>query len=417
MVTYSSAPGRALAALALLAVLALAGTTPAADDTAALRKKALQLNRLTGTGPINGETLALLEDPAGTKKLLAVAVPMAKEKDQPFNLNATYILARAAHGLKDSAAAETFYRLNADQALKLQSGQQLGQAYSGLIQLLYDNKKFAEVEKICKEFLELNAEESVDRFKPAILRRMILAMAKQGQVDKAVELIDRMIKAQPDNWLNLELKGRVYREASVFDQAAKSYEEVIDKIKNDKRLTKEEQQDFIADLRYSLSGVYVDLKQIDKASEQLKALLEKEPDSPTFNNDLGFIWADNNMNLDEAERMIRKAIDEDRKQRRKANPDLKPAEDKDSGAYLDSLGWVLYKKKKYKEAKENLLKAVEQEEGRHVEIYDHLADVLMALGEKAEALAVWKKAVEVAGPSRREQDRKAEVEKKIKANP
>ena len=37
--------------------------------------------------------------------------------------------------------------------------------------------------------------------------------------------------------------------------------------------------------------------------------------------------------------------------------------------------------------------------------------------EGTEAAGVWKKAVEVAGSSRREQDRKAEVEKKMKANP
>ena len=47
---------------------------------------------------------------------------------------------------------------------------------------------------------------------------------------------------------------------------------------------------------------------------------------------------------------------------------------------------MLYKKKKYKEAKEPLLKAIEDKEGQHSEILDHLGDVHMALGEKDEAL-------------------------------
>jgi hypothetical protein len=40
----------------------------------------------------------------------------------------------------------------------------------------------------------------------------------------------------------------------------------------------------------------------------------------------------------------------------------------------------------------------------------------MALGEKAEAVAVWKKSVETPGDSKREQKRKEGVLKKIKAN-
>ena len=57
------------------------------------------------------------------------------------------------------------------------------------------------------------------------------------------------------------------------------------------------------------------------------------------------------MNLAKSEKMIRKAIENDRKQRQKDNPDQKPEEIKDNPSYLDSLGWVLYKQKKYKEAK------------------------------------------------------------------
>src|SRR5262249_38730474 len=126
-------------------------------------------------------------------------------------------------------------------------------------------------------------------------------------------------------------------------------------------------------------------------------------------------WADHDMNLAESEKLIRKAIEEDRRQRRKANPDLKPELDKDNPAYLDSLGWVLFKQKKYKEAKPLFLQAVQEEEGKHVEIDDHLAEVHMALGEKADAVAVWKKALEVADTSKREQQRRTAVEKKLKA--
>src|SRR5262249_41690714 len=133
----------------------------------------------------------------------------------------------------------------------------------------------------------------------------------------------------------------------------------------------------------------------------------------TYNNDLGYIWADHDMNLEEAEKLIRKALEEDKKQRR-ANPELDAEDDHDNAAYLDSMGWVLYKRKQYQEAKKYLLQAVEQKEGQHIEILDHLADTHMALGEKAEAKAVWKKALEIEARDHRERQRKTEVEKKIK---
>src|SRR5262249_6873709 len=146
---------------------------------------------------------------------------------------------------------------------------------------------------------------------------------------------------------------------------------------------------------------------------QLKLLLGADPGNPTYLNDLGYIWADQGINLAESEKLIRKALEEDRKFRKKAG--LKGEDDKDNAAYLDSLGWVLFKQGKAKEAKPYLLQAAKDREGQHTEILDHLGDVHMALGEKAEAVAVWKKAVEVATPSKRDQKRKAEVLKKLKA--
>ena len=160
-----------------------------------------------------------------------------------------------------------------------------------------------------------------------------------------------------------------------------------------------------------LSNVYTEMSQIDKAAAHLKVLLDKDPDDPGVNNDLGYIWADHDMNLDQAEKMIRKALDEDRKRRKKEN--LNAEDDKDNAAYLDSLGWVLYKKKKYQEAKVPLLQAVKDKEGKHVEIYDHLGDVHMALGEKTEAVAAWKEALKLDTEEKREKDIKTKVEKKL----
>src|SRR5260370_32059761 len=122
------------------------------------------------------------------------------------------------------------------------------------------------------------------------------------------------------------------------------------------------------------------------------------------------------MNLEESEKLIRKVIEEERKLQKKVQPDIKPQDLKDNQSYLDSLAWVIYKQRKFKEAKEYLIQATKAgKEGEHLEIYDHLADAHFALGEKTEAVAAWKKALELAGPTKREQAKKIEGEKKLKA--
>jgi tetratricopeptide (TPR) repeat protein len=411
-----SQPRQALLALAWLILLGTARPLPAADDP--LRQRALKLNDVTGTKPQDGEVRVLTADADGTRKLLAVAVRMIKEKPQPFAYNATLILAEAADRVEDYAAAEKFYRLHSEQALKLLSSEGLAVAYDGLTRALYNGKKYDECEKACEEFIGIEGDEAITKRKSLMLQRLILAQARQGKAEDALGVIDRILKNSPDNWAALELKGRVLRLAGKTEEALKLYEDLIDRIKKDKKLKDDVKEELVDDFRYALSGLYVDMGDIDKAAEQLKTLLARKPDDPTYNNDLGFVWADHDKNLAESEKLVRKALAEDRKQRRKANPDLKPEADKDNPAYLDSLGWVLFKQKKYKEALEPLLAAVKEKDGQHLEIYDHLAEVYMALGQKAEAVAAWKKGLKTASTpvGKREQQLKVAVEKKLKAN-
>jgi tetratricopeptide (TPR) repeat protein len=407
--------------LAVLAVLVAAGRLPAApvpDKDQDLRNQALKLNDVTGDEPIKGKIEGLVRDKPMTKKLLATALTMvkdSKEKDLPFTYNALYILARTAQRLGDDDTSETFYRLAARQALELKSGTRLVQSYGGLIDVLFNSQKYEECEKICKEFLSLTGDDTVDRLQGLVLRRLIQTYARQEKFKEANKLLDAMVKAQPDNWLTLDLKAWVQREAGEYDASAKTYEDVLDRITKDKELTKEERDEFTADVRYHLSNVYLELNKLDKVTEELEALIAQEPDNPGYKNDLGYIWADHDMHLEKAEKLIRAALELDRKQR-KDNPETRGDEDRDNGAYLDSLGWVLFKQKKYDEAKKALLDAVKEKDGQHVEIYDHLGDVYLALGDKAEAVAAWKKGVEVAGSTKHEKQKKAEVEKKLKAN-
>ncbi len=405
---------RPLLSIALAALLA--GSAAAADDP--LREKALRLNQTTGTTAMAARLTELIKDEAGTKKLLATAMKMVKdEKPNPLNYNACYILAKAAQLQKDSDAALAFYRACAQDATKLGSAQKIVDVFNGMIDLYSSTKKFDQAISACQEFLEIQVEDlenPINQEKPFIMEKLIVATARKGKVDDALKMTDNLIEKDKGGWYFIRLKADILRIAEKFADAADAYLETIERLKKGKRLEEKERDAFIKQMRYTLSGVYVDMNQVDKSAEQLEILMKDDPDNPTYLNDLGFVWADHDMKIDESEKLIRKAIEKDREQRKKIK-DLPKDEDVDNSAYLDSLGWVLYKKKEYKEAKKWLIDATKLEGGKHIEIYDHLADTHMALGEKDDAIKIWKEAIKLPDTTKRDGERRKTIEKKLAA--
>ena len=68
--------------------------------------------------------------------------------------------------------------------------------------------------------------------------------------------------------------------------------------------------------------------------------------------------------------------------------------------YLDSMAWVLYRRKQYREALKWILRAVESEPEKpfSATILDHAGDILDALGDRENAVRRWKEAVSNYSP-------------------
>jgi len=401
-----------------VAMSALVAGRSAADDDP-LREQALKLNQVTGTTAMGKRLSELIKDEAGTKKLLATATKMIKDlpasEPNPLNYNACLILAKAAQVQKDSETALVFYRTCAKEATKVGSANKIVEVFEGMVNLYLVTKKYDDAIRASQEFLSIEVEDMenpLNRYKPFFMEKLIYATAKKGKLEEALKMTEKIIEEDKGGWYFIRLKAELLRDADKYSDAADTYLEAIERLKKSKKLEEDEQKIFMKEMRYILSNIYVEMKQIDKGSEQLEILMKDDPENPTFLNDLGFIWADNDMKIDEAEKLIRKAIEKDREQRKKIE-DLPKEEDVDNSAYLDSLGWVLFKKKDYQEAKKYLLEATKLKGGKHIEIYDHLAEVHMVLGEKADALKVWKESLEFKDLSKREQERRKSIEKKV----
>lgn len=404
---------RLLSTLLFPALLLVVGAPIRAAEEEELRQLIKELNSLTGDDSARTKARELVKDKEKAAKIIKIADDMGKLDSKQFKFNAAMALAKTAGHIKNYDAALRFYKISEKQALDMRSATKYLDVFEGQLVILMVQKKFAEAEKLCAKNIDSENEE-IGKFRAIFEEQLARVLTRQGKVEDALKLANDLIRDHESKWYFLRLKGSILSEAGRYEESAKAYLEAIDRMEKADDIMPEMQNRMIDSTRATLSNVFVELNQIDKAVEQLKILLKKKPDHPTYNNDLGYVWADHDMNLDEAEKLIRKALDEDRKQR-KQDKDLLPEDDKDNAAYLDSLGWVLFKKKQYAEAKKVMLEAVKLEEAQNMEIQDHLADIHMALGEKAEAIAVWNKALEMEMTSKRDHVRRGEIIKKLKA--
>lgn len=411
----------ALRAIAVLGVTVLFnGSVSRADDEKKdpLREELLKFNSVTGDDAQRTKLIALVKDKEKAKKLVLEASKMVKEakgKENPFNYNGALIVARLAHFNKQFDVAEPFYEYLIETSTKLKSGTKMVTAYEGLIDMYWDNKKYSLVVETCEKFVDNTGPEEYEGAKPFILERLVQAKAKEEKYDDALRVAELLIEADKGGWYFVQLKGWVLREQGKLPAAIEAYTDSLDKIDANKTMKAEAKDRFKDRTRYILTGLYVDNKEIDKAAKQLQTLIKRNPDNPTYKNDLGFIWCDNDMNLEESEKLIKEAIDLDKKEKEKLKKDGKIDEVTPNAAYLDSLGWVYFKQKKYKEALEPLKKAsADAEDGNHLEIWDHLADCYMMLGQKKDAIATWEKGLKFEDLSKRDNERRRKVSEKLK---
>jgi tetratricopeptide (TPR) repeat protein len=113
------------------------------------------------------------------------------------------------------------------------------------------------------------------------------------------------------------------------------------------------------------------LDRVDEAAQVLKGILGRQPHHAESLNFLGYMWVDRGMQLAEAESLLEQALR------------LEPG----NPAFLDSMGWLWYKKGDLARAERWLERAISSG-GRHPEIFRHLAQVKMERGKRGEARQV-----------------------------
>jgi tetratricopeptide (TPR) repeat protein len=187
--------------------------------------------------------------------------------------------------------------------------------------------------------------------------------------EEAVSHLEKLTKENPSDVEVVMALGNVQRSRKKFAEAAETYTKAIDLI------GKPDRGHWI--LFFYRGTSYERSKQWEKGEVDLKKAMELVPDTLPAGkaqvlNYLAYSWVDQNINIDEAFKMLTRAVE------------LAPRD----GMIIDSLGWAHYRMGRYDDAVRELEKAVELKAGDAV-INDHLGDAYWKIGRKLEAKFQW----------------------------
>ena len=191
--------------------------------------------------------------------------------------------------------------------------------------------------------------------------------------DRAVKLLAEARRRFPGAPEIVYYLAIAQREAKQSQQAVATFEEAL----HEAQL--EEDDDFVNAKFYFNYGAAAEQAGLyEKAADLLrKSIALDQANSAEAYNYLGYMWADHNMNLDEAELMIRRALESE----------------PNNASYLDSLGWVEFRKGQFDRALDDLLRAAKTAEHEDPVVFEHIGDTYLKLNRIQKALEAWQKAL------------------------
>ncbi len=127
---------------------------------------------------------------------------------------------------------------------------------------------------------------------------------------------------------------------------------------------------------FLLGAAYERTGQRAQAVAIFRGVIQNDPDFHAALNYLGYMWAERGENLDEALKLIRRAV----------------ALEPDNGAYVDSLGWTHFQLHQLDRARSYLERATRLEPD-DATVHEHLGDVYAALGESGKAREMYQRAL------------------------
>ena len=194
------------------------------------------------------------------------------------------------------------------------------------------------------------------------------ALLYSGNSLHALTIVEELVEENPNNVSSIILLADLYSEAGYVDKGLVLLANAAARFPTDESIL------------FRQGSILADADRYDDAELVFRKVLKQKPDHAEALNYLGYMFADRGQRLDEAIRLITKALDLD-----VHNP-----------AYLDSLGWAYFKQGDLAEAEKYLSQAVSALPANSV-IQSHFGDLLALSGRYREAVLAWLRALEGDG--------------------
>lgn len=294
----------------------------------------------------------------------------------------THVVAEILYITANALSSQSIYPLS---NFYLNLAKYLNEEFHSYDTLLAENfYKINNLEKAKKIYTNLKKNgEAFNWFSSKQLARIYI---KRNNKNKAINLLKTSYK----NLLNKEIYetfdyAEFLKNNEKFEESILFYSKILDKIKKSHPLYAE-----------ALDGRGVAYERVgkwSKAEKDLLASLKADPNQAYVINYLAYSWIEQGVKVEKSLRMLEKA-----NRLRSNDPYI-----------TDSLGWALFKLKRYQEAKNYLQLAVKLMPGDPI-VNDHYGDVLWKNGNKIQARYYWNYVLEL---EKTEEDLKQNIEEKL----
>ena len=202
------------------------------------------------------------------------------------------------------------------------------------------------------------------------LAELLLGPLKEN--DRAVKVLDEARQHFPQTPEIVYYLAIAQREAKHFQEAVATFEEALHEAEAEGAEIANARFYFDYGAAAEQAGLY------DKAADLFRKSIAVDPaNAADAYNYLAYMWAEHNAHLDEAEQMIKLAL--------QADPN--------NGAYIDTLGWLEFRQGKFDQALADLLRAAQKLTRDDPVVLEHIGDTFAKLDKSAQALDAWQKAL------------------------
>lgn len=200
------------------------------------------------------------------------------------------------------------------------------------------------------------------------------AFLEAGDFEQAAAVADEGLVLFPGSLPLLRVAGYALMSAYQNRAAIKRFETAIHLIADDPS----EGQSHLSDSHSALGLLYDRIGELDASDDAYEKAVAADSDNAAALNNYAYSLAERGVRLEQALRLAQRAVEIDGR----------------TASFLDTLGWIYFKRGEYEHALEQLERASALD-GASSTLFEHLGDVHDALGNSDHARTAWQKALEM----------------------